>query len=46
MTVWVVLRNGKVDEVFDSYLSARHHQQQLTKLWAITLIVEREVKAL
>jgi hypothetical protein len=34
MTVWVVLRNGNVDEVFDSYLSARHHQQQLTKLWA------------
>jgi hypothetical protein len=36
MTVWVVLRNGKVDEVFDSYLAARHHQQQLTKLWALT----------
>lgn len=45
-TVWIVLKNGKVDEVFSSPEAAAHHRAQLTKKWSLTEVVEREVKAI
>lgn len=46
MTVWIVIRNGVVDRVFGSKEAAEHHRKQLTKRWAITDILEREVELL
>jgi dsDNA-binding SOS-regulon protein len=46
MTIWVVLRNGGVDEVFDTRAAAEHHAKMLNKTWSITCILEREVKSL
>lgn len=46
MTVWIVLRNGKVDAVFDNQWSAIHHRAMLTKKWALTEIVEQRVLSL
>ena len=50
MTVWIVTRfkgtGYEVDEVFDNKESAVAHQQALTKKWALTNLVEREVKSL
>lgn len=46
MTVWIVLRNGKVDEVFDNRPAAVAHQTNLTKKWALTDLIEKEVKAI
>lgn len=43
MTVWVVTRNKKVDAVFSSYEAAICHRLNLTNLWAITEIIEKEV---
>jgi hypothetical protein len=45
MTIWIVLKNGKVDEVFDNKESAVAHQQALIKKWALTNLVEKEVKS-
>lgn len=45
-SVWIVLKSGKVDEVFSNEPAARHHAAQLNKKWAITEVVEREVKAI
>jgi len=42
--VYIVLRNGSVDEVFDNLISAQHHVKALTKLWSLTKIIEKEVK--
>jgi hypothetical protein len=44
MTVWIVLKNGKVDEVFDDPYMAEAHCKNLK--WSITRIVEKEVKRL
>lgn len=46
MNVWIVLRNGKVDEVFDNEVAANAHRNALTKKWAITDIIQKEVKSL
>lgn len=46
MTVWIVLKNGKIDEVFDARISAIEHQKNLTKKWSLTEIIEKEVKSL
>lgn len=46
MSVWIVLRNDKVDEVFSTREAAEHHAKALTKKWAITEIIEKEVKEL
>lgn len=45
-TVWIVLKNGKVDEVFSDEVAAAHHAKQLNKKWSLTEVVEREVKAI
>ena len=46
MTVWIVMRNGKVDEVFDNETAALAHKEALTRKWALTEIVQKEVKSL
>lgn len=46
MIVYVVLKNGKVDEVFDHLTPAKNHARNLNKKWSLTDIVEREVKSL
>lgn len=44
MTVWIVLKNGKVDEVFNNYHDAKVHAKELNRRWAITDVIEKEVK--
>ena len=44
--VYIVLRNGKVDEVFSSREAAENHCKNITKLWGIPNIIEKEVKSL
>lgn len=44
--VYIVLRNGAVDEVFDNRAAAEHHRSMLMKKWALTEIVEKEIKSL
>ncbi len=46
MTVFIVEKNGKIDEVFDNLTAARHHRDMLTRKWNLTSIIEREVKSL
>ncbi len=50
MTVWIVMRfkgNGyAVDEVFDNEAAALAHKEALTRKWALTEIVRKEVKSL
>lgn len=46
MTVWIVTRNGKIDAVFDNEISALHHQEMLTKKWAISQVIEMEVNSI
>ena len=46
MTIWIVTRNGVVDEVFDNQIAALNHQKNLTNRWNITNIVEKELKSL
>lgn len=46
MTVWIVMRNGKVDEVFDDEEAAKNHRKNLTRKWALTELIEKEVKSL
>ena len=44
MTVWIVLKNGKVDAVFDNYEAALTHVKNLTKKWNLTDLIEKEVQ--
>lgn len=44
--VWIVLKNGKVDEVFDSEAAALAHRDNLTRKWSLTEVVRAEVKSL
>lgn len=44
--VYIVIKNGKVDEVFSNREAAEHHRKNLTKKWSLTEIVEKEVKDL
>jgi hypothetical protein len=46
MTVWIVIKDDKVDEVFDNKQSALEHADNLKRKWSITKILEREVKSL
>ncbi len=46
MKVWIVLKNGKIDEVFDNEDAAIHHKKQLIRKWSLTDIVEKEVLSL
>lgn len=50
MTVCIVTRfkgNGyTVDEVFDNEVAALDHKDALTRKWALTEIVQKEVKSL
>ena len=43
MKVYIVLKNGKVDEVFSNREAAECHRKNLTKKWSISYIVESEV---
>ena len=40
MLVYIVLRNGNVDAVFDNEKAAIHHRDMLVLRWAITSIHE------
>lgn len=42
--VWIVLRNGKIDEVFSNKEAAVAHSKALSKKWAIPEIIEKEIK--
>jgi len=44
--VYVVLRNGKVDEIFSNREAAENHAKNLNKKWNITEIIEKEIKEL
>jgi hypothetical protein len=46
MTVYIVLRNGKVDEVFFDAAAAKAHADNLIRKWNMVEIVERDVKEL
>lgn len=43
MIVYIVLRNGEVDEVFSSQEAAEHHAAMLLKKWNLTKIIEKTV---
>lgn len=44
MTVWIVMKNGKVDEVFDNEEAALTHQKNLTRQWSLTDVIKKEVQ--
>lgn len=44
--IYIVLKNGNVDEVFSNRAAAELHVKNLTKKWSIAKIVEKEVKEL
>ena len=44
--VYIVLKNGKVDEVFSNREAAENHQKNLVRKWSLTEIVEKELKEL
>lgn len=44
--IYIVLKNGKVDEVFSNREAAELHRKNLTKKWSLSEIIEREVKEL
>lgn len=46
MKVWIVIKNGKIDAVFDNEQSAINHKKNLTRGWNLTDIVEKEVYTL
>jgi len=46
MKVWIVLKNGKIDMVFDNEEAAVIHRKNLTRGWNLTEIVEKEVNTL
>lgn len=43
MTVYIVLKNGKIDCVFSDRISAEAHAKCINKKWSITDIIEKEV---
>lgn len=44
--VWIVMKNGKVDEVFSNEASARNHAENLNRKWNLTEIIRRDIKHL
>jgi hypothetical protein len=45
MRVYIVLKNGMVDEIFDLYHCAVKHCEHLQKKWNITKIIERNLNS-
>lgn len=43
MTVYIVFKNGSIDEVFYNEESAKEHAKNLNKKWSITEIVAKQV---
>lgn len=41
--VFIVMRNGKVDAVFDNRAAAELHRANLTKRWNLMVIIEKEL---
>lgn len=46
MKVWIVVKNGKIDAVFDNEESAINHRKNLTRGWNLSEIVEKVVYTL
>lgn len=46
MIVWIVMKNGKVDAVFDTEAAAEIHKKNAQRGWNITAIVQKEVYTL
>lgn len=46
MQVWIVLKNGKVDEVFSNEASARNHARNANKRWSIAEVITRWINDL
>lgn len=46
MIVYIVLKNNKVDAVFDNLTSAEEYAENLRKRWNFTLIKQCEVYSL
>ena len=46
MIVYIVLRNGKVDAVFDNLKAAENHHDNLNRLWALSDILTFEVSSI
>lgn len=44
--IFIVIKNGEVDEVFSNREAAELHRKNLQKKWSITKIIEREVNYL
>jgi hypothetical protein len=44
--VYIVLKNGKVDEVFGNREAAENHAKNVIKKWNFTEIIEKEIKDL
>jgi len=44
--VFIVMKNGKVDEVFSSFEAAKDHRKALAKKWSLTEVIPKEVKTL
>lgn len=45
MKLYIVIKNGKIDEVFDLYHNAIKHKEYLQKRWNLTYIVEKELNS-
>lgn len=46
MQVWIVIRNDKVDTVFDNEQAANEHTKNLMKKWSITKIITKTVQSI
>ena len=46
VTVWIVMKNGKVDAVFDTEAAAEIHKKNAQRGWNMTAIVQKEVYTL
>lgn len=44
--VWIVTRNGVIDEVFDNEAAAVLHRKNLIRGWNVTDIVMKDIKTL
>jgi hypothetical protein len=41
--VYIVMKNGKIDEVFSDYKAAEHHRDMLLRKWNLTEIIIKDV---
>lgn len=44
--IYIVLKNGKVDEVFDNAAAAETHRYNLQKKWSIAQTIVKELRSL